>query len=298
MNIYQKLSEGNFPDFGSTCHVIRTHGDKQEEFFGRAKNAYGVPAWQTAQGIIVDAMPSDQWKLVEFEASPKTQAEPPADQPEQPTAISMPFSPRGYSEIVIGDVTVRQYNDGRTEALYNGKVMVKGSTEAMTLTCNEAQPPADTEKIKFRVEDGMLVGENTDAEWCVATPVNEAYDALLDYSRLVAISSQTPVSNTVPVSNNLRPLPKDFANNAGIAASTPAPNNMSWSQEFETRDLHIKALENLIGRQVETINESDSIIKKHKESINSLHQLIATKNAELDSLRIKNMELTARLNQS
>ena len=71
----------------------------------------------------------------------------------------------------------------------------------------------------------------------------------------------------------------------------------SWSQEFETQDLRIKALENLIGRQVETINESDSIIKKHKESINSLRQLIATKNAELDSLRIKNMELTARLNQ-
>jgi len=115
MNIYQKLSEGNFPDFGSTCHVIRTHGDKQEEFFGRAKNAYGVPAWQTAQGIIVDAMPSDQWKLVEFKASPKTQAE----------------------------------------------------------------PSADTKKIKFRVEDGMLVGENTDAEWCVATPVSEAYDVLI-----------------------------------------------------------------------------------------------------------------------
>jgi len=179
MNIYQKLSEGNFPDFGSTCHVIRTHGDKQEEFFGRAKNAYGVPAWQTAQGIIVDAMPSDQWKLVEFKASPKTQAEPPADQPERPTVISMPFSPRGYSEIVIGDVTVRQYNDGRTEALYNGKVMIKDSTEALTLVCNEAQSPADTEKIKFRVEDGMLVGENTDAEWCVATPVSEAYDVLI-----------------------------------------------------------------------------------------------------------------------
>jgi len=157
---------------------------------------------------------------------------------------------------------------------------------------------ADLPKIEFSVEDGLLVGKNRETGWCVGIPVNEAYDALLDYSRLVAISSQTPVSNTVPVSNNLRPLPKDFANNAGIAASTPAPNNMSWSQEFETRDLHIKALENLIGRQVETINESDSIIKKHKESINSLHQLIATKNAELDSLRIKNMELTARLNQS
>jgi len=43
----------------------------------------------------------------------------------------------------------------------------------------QAQPPADTEKIKFRVEDGMLVGENTDAEWCVATPVSEAYDVLI-----------------------------------------------------------------------------------------------------------------------
>jgi len=178
------------------------------------------------------------------------------------------------------------------------KIDPKECHEQQTECNTQSTPLADLPKIEFSVEDGLLVGKNRETGWCVGIPVNEAYDALLDYSRLVAISSQTPVSNTVPVSNNLRPLPKDFANNAGIAASTPAPNNMSWSQEFETRDLHIKALENLIGRQVETINESDSIIKKHKESINSLHQLIATKNAELDSLRIKNMELTARLNQS
>jgi len=194
---------------------------------------------------------------------------------------------------------------GMGSARPNDKWRYSEVKEPVSPLCSEQQAVAsnasmlaDLPKVNFKVENGLLVGENTETNWCVGIPVNEAYDALLDYSRLVAISSQTPVSNTVPVSNNLRPLPKDFANNAGIAASTPAPNNMSWSQEFETRDLHIKALENLIGRQVETINESDSIIKKHKESINSLHQLIATKNAELDSLRIKNMELTARLNQS
>jgi len=146
MSEYKTFSSNEYPKVGEVCMVLRAKildestgkVGPTESFFGKFSIEDGIPYW----GAGHRCKPIDQWKLVEFEASPKTQAEPPADQPEQPTAISMPFSPRGYSEIVIGDVTVRQYNDGRTEALYNGKVMIKDSTEALTLTCNEAQPPA------------------------------------------------------------------------------------------------------------------------------------------------------------
>lgn len=119
MSEYKTFSNNEYPKVGEVCIVYRTNALDEskglvgptESFFGKFSIEDGIPYW----GAGHRCKPIDQWKLVEFEASPKTQAE----------------------------------------------------------------PPADTEKIRFRVEDGMLVGENTNAEWCVATPVSEAYDVLV-----------------------------------------------------------------------------------------------------------------------
>ena len=165
---------------------------------------------------------------------------------------------------------------------------------------------ADLPKVNFKVENGLLVGENSDGGWCVGIPVNEAYDALLDYSRIVAISSQSPAYHSISVSNNLHPLPKDYADNIGIKVSTPAPSNMpwkSWGQELETRDLRIKELEErnkrqqeVIEVQVEELTNYRAALKAKEEEREAFLKVLATKDAKITDLMVQNATLKARLN--
>ena len=305
MSEYKTFSNNEYPKVGEVCIVYRTNALDEskglvgptESFFGKFSIEDGIPYW----GAGHKCKPIDQWKLVEFKASPKTQAEPPAD-------------PNEFTETTFGCATVRCYHDGRTETLYGGKVF--------SANPKEAQPPADTEKITFKVENGLLVGENSDGGWCVGIPVNEAYDALLDYSRIVAISSQSPAYHSISVSNNLHPLPKDYADNIGIKVSTPAPSNMpwkSWSQEIEQRDFRIKVLEGEVAQQKQYINERDgyvkhlekciiaqvdqigkleSMLKSDERKYKHALEVFAIKDAKITKLQIELQGLNARLNSN
>jgi hypothetical protein len=83
MSEYKTFSSNEYPKVGEVCMVLRTKildestgkVGPTESFFGKFSIEDGIPYW----GAGHRCKPIDQWKLVEFEASPKTQAEPPAD---------------------------------------------------------------------------------------------------------------------------------------------------------------------------------------------------------------------------
>jgi len=125
MSEYKTFSNNEYPKVGEVCMVLRTKildestgkVGPTESFFGKFSIEDGIPYW----GAGHRCKPIDQWKLVEFEASPKTQAEPPAD-------------PNEFTETTFGYATVRCYHDGRTETLYGGKVFSANPKEAQLHT--------------------------------------------------------------------------------------------------------------------------------------------------------------------
>ena len=82
MSEYKTFSNNEYPKVGEVCIVYRTNALDEskglvgptESFFGKFSIEDGIPYW----GAGHKCKPIDQWKLVEFKASPKTQAEPPA----------------------------------------------------------------------------------------------------------------------------------------------------------------------------------------------------------------------------
>lgn len=83
MSEYKTFSSNEYPKVGEVCMVLRTKildestgkVGPTESFFGKFSIEDGIPYW----GAGHECKPIDQWKLVEFEASPTSEApQPPA----------------------------------------------------------------------------------------------------------------------------------------------------------------------------------------------------------------------------
>lgn len=288
MSEYKTFSNNEYPKVGEVCIVYRTNALDEskglvgptESFFGKFSIEDGIPYW----GAGHRCKPIDQWKLVEFEASPKTQAEPPAQD-------ACPL-PKDFVEKIS-----LEYKGNYGQA--SVPVMIPDSG------------------IKFEVSWDHLQGEDPKTGKCFTIPCQEAFDAL----QKIAVGIDKPQAEppadpneftettfgcaTVRCYNDGRTETlyggKVFSADPKEAQFQPAINTSewkSWSQEIEQRDRRIKYLEDTAKEQVEQIGQLEVMLKSHDYKYKNALEVLAIKDAKITKLQIVIQGLNARLNSN
>jgi len=156
MSEYKTFSSNEYPKVGEVCMVLRTKildestgkVGPTESFFGKFSIEDGIPYW----GAGHRCKPIDQWKLVEFEASPTSEApQPPAQDASNNCASELNVE----SSQVCGDFKFVPNENGKWLVDFVNKAQAypvfgstmeeysEAETEKMKQLWERSAPPAD-----------------------------------------------------------------------------------------------------------------------------------------------------------